>query len=149
MCPLLCALCFAFAPTTNAAVQWDRNSTAATLSHSCPVIMATVLLFSRNLSLNLPHSFHVSQHVASQLLPVYNYDYVLDHIFHLNGAVELRGSTSGYLQSTFWYAQRVWYLAWFVCVVSSGTYDPCQCSVAFLKQFRRTVSDGTGVHVCV
>jgi hypothetical protein len=34
---------------------------------------------------------------------VYNYDYVLDHIFHLNGAIELRGSTSGYLQSTFWY----------------------------------------------
>jgi Cu2+-containing amine oxidase len=40
--------------------------------------------------------------VVRILLPVYNYDYVLDHIFHLNGAVELRGSTSGYLQSTFW-----------------------------------------------
>jgi hypothetical protein len=48
---------------------------------------------------------------------VYNYDYVLDHIFHLNGAIELRGSTSGYLQSTFWYAQLELYLAFCVLCV--------------------------------
>ena len=36
------------------------------------------------------------------VLPVYNYDYVFDHVLHLNGGIELRGSTSGYLQSTFW-----------------------------------------------
>lgn len=40
--------------------------------------------------------------VIRELLPVYNYDYVVDHILHLNGAIELRGATSGYLQSTFW-----------------------------------------------
>jgi hypothetical protein len=77
---------------------------------------------------------------------VYNYDYVLDHIFHLNGAIELRGSTSGYLQSTFWYAQLELYLAFCVlcvCVVSSGTYDLCPCSVRILMQSRRTVIDGT------
>jgi hypothetical protein len=72
---------------------------------------------------------------------VYNYDYVLDHIFHLNGAIELRGSTSGYLQSTFWYAQHLLYLVvscvqCFACVVSSGTDDLYPCSVKFLERSR-------------
>lgn len=40
--------------------------------------------------------------VVRIVLPVYNYDYVFDHVFHLNGAIELRSSTSGYLQSTFY-----------------------------------------------
>ena len=35
-------------------------------------------------------------------LPTYNYDYTIDHIFYTNGALELKGSTTGYLQSTFW-----------------------------------------------
>lgn len=43
--------------------------------------------------------------VVRIVLPVYNYDYVFDHVFHLNGAIELRGSTSGYLQSTFYSEQ--------------------------------------------
>lgn len=40
--------------------------------------------------------------VVRVLLPVYNYDYCIDHVFHVNGAFEVRGTTSGYLQSTFW-----------------------------------------------
>jgi Cu2+-containing amine oxidase len=39
--------------------------------------------------------------VIRAFYPVYNYDYMIDHVFYHNGAFEIRGATSGYLQSTF------------------------------------------------
>lgn len=40
--------------------------------------------------------------VIRAFYPVYNYDYMIDHVFYHNGAFEIRGATSGYLQSTFY-----------------------------------------------
>lgn len=36
----------------------------------------------------------------------YNYDYVYDYLFYANGVVEVRVSTSGYIQATYWTSQE-------------------------------------------
>ena len=36
----------------------------------------------------------------------YNYDYVFDYLFYANGVVEVRVSTSGYIQATYWTSQE-------------------------------------------
>jgi hypothetical protein len=80
---------------------------------------------------------------------VYNYDYVLDHIFHLNGAIELRGSTSGYLQSTFWYAQHVLYLAFsglcVCCVVWYGRSMSVLCQNSDAVTQNRHIDQGVPI----
>ncbi|KAB5594148.1 Primary-amine oxidase [Ceratobasidium theobromae] len=37
---------------------------------------------------------------------VYNYDYLFDHIFYLEGSIEVRMAASGYLQATYWDARQ-------------------------------------------
>ena len=44
-------------------------------------------------------------HPVRTILTTWNYDYIIDHVFHLDGSIELRASTTGYLQSTFWSPQ--------------------------------------------
>lgn len=63
---------------------------------------------------SVPHRRHFDQNdfsyggvgstflVVRAVVPVFNYDYVIDHIFHQNGAMEIRTATVGYLQSNFW-----------------------------------------------
>lgn len=43
--------------------------------------------------------------VVRSLITAWNYDYVIDYVFHLNGVIELRTAASGYLQATFWSEQ--------------------------------------------
>lgn len=40
--------------------------------------------------------------VVRTISTVYNYDYVYDYIFYLNGVIEVKVSTSGYFQGTWW-----------------------------------------------
>ncbi|XP_050399517.1 amiloride-sensitive amine oxidase [copper-containing] [Patella vulgata] len=39
--------------------------------------------------------------VVRTILNVWNYDYLIDYIFHLNGVIELKVSATGYVQTTF------------------------------------------------
>lgn len=47
--------------------------------------------------------------VLRSVSTAYNYDYIYDYLFYPNGVVEVRVSTSGYVQATYWTANEAPY----------------------------------------
>lgn len=91
---------------------WDSDSAATVPDAICIFEMDTQFPVRRHLDNSNWDGTYITYGglpgnalVVRSLMTVYNYDYVIDHIFHINGGFEIKSAISGYLQSTFWSSQ--------------------------------------------